>query len=100
MQFSFKLNTSFQKAAATNYKLGRVTQAMQGKAARMEMAKIIAVTLGTWQALREAGTEPETPQLSPFLPFSCSSSFKRRKCRPRCQRWPKVANCNLASGEQ
>lgn len=51
MQFSFKLNTSFQKAAATNYKLGRVTQAMQGKAARMEMAKIIAVTLGTWQEL-------------------------------------------------
>ena len=69
MQFSFKLNTSFQKAAATNYKLGRVTQAMQGKAARMEMAKIIAVTLGTWQALREAGTEPETPQLTPFSHF-------------------------------
>ena len=69
MQFSFKLNTSFQKAATTNYKLGRVTQAMQGKAARMEMAKIIAVTLGTWQALREAGTEPETPQLTPFSHF-------------------------------
>ena len=77
LHFAFKLkpHTSFQEGAAANYKAG----------AKMEMAKIVAVTLGSHS---EAETELKMPQLTPFSAFLLFRP-KLKNCTythmPRCQ---------------